>query len=260
MKNIDVRKDQYAFAVCDDNSSFLVDYSSYLQRLMEVHFQMKCMVTQYPDCESLLADIKDGMRFDILFLDLTFEDGKTDGLTLAERLQDYDQWMRIIYVTGDNSAEGRIIGYNPSGYIRKSEFHVKSEDILGRVLRNLKRLYVTAEYYAAERLVKEMALNVNDIVYLDNVKRVVNMLYFSPQDATYMEKRVKGKISDWDTKLQLYSMFVRINQSQIVGIRHVLRVDGNRVIFKEEGLSPMFASDRGLADLIRAMNNMGSRL
>lgn len=243
---------KYNIAICDDNTTFAGNYARYVERIMKSELEVDCGVDVYFDCESLLDAYQQGMRYDILFLDINFGTGRIDGISFTERLRHYDVWVKIIYVTSNENAAEALVGHEASGYIRKSKFDEQTTEQLKAVLDRMQRLYTRVSIYTSERVAEDKMISSNDIAYFENRGRSVYVMYYDGDKGGWREERVRNSISEWEERLGRNPLFVRINQSQIVNYAQVRDFVGRELYFVEQSFGPFKMSSRGLDDLNKA--------
>ena len=81
-------------AICDDNT-VSVDYlSSLCEKITLIH-----SIIPYTSPETLLSDIKAGVIFDVILMDIDYESEK-NGIDYAEEIYHTNPLIRTIYITG----------------------------------------------------------------------------------------------------------------------------------------------------------------
>ena len=96
----------YQIAVCDDEQEDLSQAVVLTWELLE-QAGVACSVAAYEAGDALLADIRDGRRFDLLLLDVLMEG--LDGLALAGALKDLEDRPDVVFVS--SSRDMALMGY-----------------------------------------------------------------------------------------------------------------------------------------------------
>lgn len=130
------------FAVCDDEKE-MVDYIS--DKLHE-YYPEECEIRKYTDGRSLLSDSCDE-DFDALFLYICMPN--LDGMALAEKIREFNQYVKIIFVTNNNELAYKGYLYDAFRYVRKSRL----EQELCEAARSLSNYFVSLGEYLNDRFI-----------------------------------------------------------------------------------------------------------
>lgn len=201
------------FAVCDDER----EMTDYISNKLREFYPGECEIKSYLDGESLLSDIR-RESFDALFLDIVMPG--LDGMSLARKIREDNQYVKIIFVT--NKAELAYKGYiyNAFRYVRKSELDRE----LCETAVSLKKLLSSSN----ELMDFKTATGVT-------AKYVKSIKYFEVKGHTVTivcdggEERVYGTLKDYEERMK-NSGFIRIHKSYLVNCRFVNSIENNDVI------------------------------
>lgn len=84
-------------AVCDDDSRFCAKLEDMImQEAMKTGFRVE--TETYSDGDTLVADIKKGYRYELIFLDIEME--KVNGIKAAHSIRAMNHSVLLIYVSG----------------------------------------------------------------------------------------------------------------------------------------------------------------
>lgn len=148
-------------AICEDEKIFADD----LKERVLVFFKMRDESIDFDfftDGSQLLASLRSGARYDIIFLDIQLEN--SDGMDTAAELRKIDRTVPVVFVTGleDRAADGYSV--NAFDYIVKASVGEKLDKVLMRFMerRNEKTI-------AVENLQGDLAvIALNDILYTES--------------------------------------------------------------------------------------------
>lgn len=200
------------FAVCDDERE-MVDYIS--DKLHE-YYPEECEIRKYTDGRSLLSDSRDE-DFDALFLDICMPN--LDGMALAEKFREFNQNVKIIFVTNNNELAYKGYIYDAFRYVRKS----KLEQELCEAARSLINYFVSlGEYLNFKTPNGEITKSVKSIKCFEVKGHTVTMVCDQSAD------RVCGTLKEYEERLNNMG-FIRIHKSYLVNYRYIYAVQNSNV-------------------------------
>lgn len=174
----------------------------------------------YERGESLLAEVRRGRQYDMVYLDI--ELGGMSGISLAEELRREDRTLQIIYVTHHEGYILQSISTMPSGYIIKP---VK-EDELETVFRRVSGwIQGKDDYYRFVSDKIPCKVRLKDIQYFKSNLRQTEIACETQSHVIYR------KLDQIETELteKYKNQFLRIHQSYIVNYNYVSRFGHNWV-------------------------------
>lgn len=210
-------------AVCDDEQEFHGVLSSAIEKYMEAN-DLEYEIDYYTSGRGLLNLMGEIEKYTIIFLDVSMEE--IDGISLALKIRERGYNGFIVFVTAylDYSIEGYKV--NAIRYILKSsrnfELSMKEcmDAIVNKMYRDRKNEFMTFRFMESEK-----SLRVNDIIYLESN---LHMIIYYVNDGKYVKYHQKGKLNEKEKILREFG-FVRIHQSFLVNMKHILDIKGNRV-------------------------------
>ena len=174
-------------------------------------------------------------HFDLLFLDIMMPG--IDGMTLANRIREFDESVFIVFVT--NMSAYAIKGYevNAFDYIVKpiAKTHLfKSLDRIIKIFSNKSNQTITIN--SNNQLYK---IDINDIYYIKIESHLMTYVTAKNNYDTW------GSLSSELIKLP-DNKFIRINANQVANVEHIIKV-GAKEVMLDNGellkLSRKYASD-----------------
>ena len=212
--------------ICEDEEVYrkLVSekVSAFFQRLGETS-----VLDVFSDGAPLLQAMRDGLRHDLLLLDLQLE--KSDGMEIAEQVREMDQRVPIIFVTGMESRAVEGYGVAALDYVVKSQLDQRLEKALGRFWKKRQEASLLFETSEGEAVI----LSFQSILWVESENRGVKIVtaereYHNPSLSV-------GKIVE---KLPT-EIFVEIHKSVYVRIEEIRRIGADNVIMSNNVSLPM---------------------
>lgn len=200
------------FAVCDDESE-MTDYIA--ERLSE-YYPDECEIQKYTDGKTLLSESK-REDFDAFFLDIGMPG--LNGMALAEKIREFNQNVKIIFVTNNNELAYKGYLYDAFRYVRKS----KLEQELCEAARSLGNYFVSlGEYLSFKTPNGEITRSVKSLKYFEVKGHTVTMVCDQSAD------RVCGTLKEYEERLNNMG-FIRIHKSYLVNYRYIYVVQNSNV-------------------------------
>ena len=216
---------KYCIAICDDEEPVRC-----LLREWTRTSTPGAEVREYSGGKELLRDIDEGLRLDVLFLDIALEesDGFETAKELEKKIEATGKSMRasrplIIFVTGIPDRMGDAFEVKAFDYLIKPVSKDIFESDLHRAIEELKRLdaqlicetsYHNKEDFITVQIGKEsVTLRVKDILYVESSgrKAVVHM-----KDKRYEIYRQMAGLEE-----ELGKEFFRIHRGYLVNMKHI---------------------------------------
>lgn len=180
----------------------------------------------YERGESLLAEVRKGVQYDIVYLDIEMEG--MDGIRVAEELRDRDRTIQIIFVTHHERYIRQSIGTMPSGYIMKpvdsGEFEKVFRKICGWIQE--KDAYFR---FVSDKIKRKVPLK--SILYFKSDLRQVEVVCEEESHIVY--RRLDHIEEELEAACQ--RQFLRIHQSYLVNYNRI-RCFGHNWVELETGL------------------------
>lgn len=129
-------------AICEDEKVYSDRLTEKLNNFLSSHNE-KAETDIFTDGIPLAEKLKNGVRYDVIFLDIQLE--SSDGMDIADRIRQYDTSVPIIFVTAleDRAAEGYAV--SAFDFIAKSDFDRKFEYVMSRLMRTLSKKSISIE-------------------------------------------------------------------------------------------------------------------
>lgn len=212
-------------AVCDDDRYQQGELEEMLYALGRKH-GISLEVYVYERGESLLAEVRKGTRYDIVYLDIEMEG--MDGIRVAEELRNCDRTLQLIYVTQYDRYIWQSIGTMPSGYIIKP---VKPEEF-EKIFRKICGWIQEKDAYfrfVSDKIKGKVSLK--SIHYFRSTLRQVEVVCEKESYLVYRKlDQIEGELESAGQR-----QFLRIHQSYLVNYNQI-RCFGHNWVELETGL------------------------
>lgn len=193
-------------AVCDDDMRTASLIESLLLDLIS-STGAKAEVEIYSDGEVLFTDIRKGIQYDLIYLDIEMQN--LDGISLAHKLRKNNYDLLIIYVSNHDKYLKELFEVETFRFLSKPidihKFAVYFNEAISRIQGN--RSYYTYQFNRMTYRVR-----VKDILYFESSKRSVVIHLSDKSNASFY-----GKLNDIEKDfVGSLTPFLRIHQSYLV--------------------------------------------
>ena len=199
-------------AVCDDEQ----EMTDYISKKLREYYPGECEIKSYVDGEYLLAESR-REHFDAFFLDIGMP--RLNGMDLAEKIRDNDQYVKIIFVTNKNELAHMGYIYNAFRFVRKSELDYE----LCETAKSLYKYFSSHdEYIKFKTPTGEITRAVNNIKYFEGNGHFVIIAHDEGEDL------VNGPMIKYENRVKNMG-FIRIHKGYIVNVRYICSIEKNVV-------------------------------
>lgn len=217
-------------AICDNEKIFL-------NQMAEVIGAKECIdvYDTYLSIEELFQKLKDGEKYDIIFMDIDWKNDAENGINYAAKINQDNPDIQMIFVTAYNDIFSENIFFenlNLCGYLKKpinSEYLGILLEKAEKTIRNNENSILTIKNNGLIENIK-----VNAIIYLESQGHKVTITKTDGISYTY-EKL--------DTiQERLGNNFLRIHKSYLVNMDYISRLEGKSVVVFNEKVLPVSKS------------------
>ena len=212
-------------AICEDEKIFSDKLLDLLNGYFQKHNQM-LEVSVFTDGIPLIDDYKNGIKYDLIFLDIQLE--ISDGVNVAAQLREFDKEAAIVFVTG---LENRAVeGYAVSAfdYIIKSSLDDRLSAVLDRFMQVNKAKFLTVTTLNGET---EIILY-NDILYIESDGRGTAISTMNSIIRTSLSVNKVYQLLPQDN-------FIEIHKSVFVRVTKIKRIGSDNILMCNEKLLPL---------------------
>ncbi|MGN0154604.1 MAG: LytR/AlgR family response regulator transcription factor [Lachnospiraceae bacterium] len=207
-------------AICDDDIELTGQFENMIEncaKQLGAHIEIEIFF----DGKDLIKHIDEQRpEYDLIFLDI--EMNQMDGMETARRIREKNQFVLIIFMTSHTN-------YAIEAYtVRPFQFIVKpvNEKIVSSYFQQAYEVITAGDFYYDYKYHKDyFRVLVNDIMYFESEKRMINIHLIDGSKKQYYDKMnlIEEKLKN--TK----SDFWRIHQSILVNSRYIVRKASDHV-------------------------------
>jgi DNA-binding LytR/AlgR family response regulator len=223
----------FHIAICDDDlgvcsliESTLLKYSAknYIKMDLEVFYSG----------ESLLAYIKQGNQFNLIYLDIELKkiNGVDVGKHIRKVLKDYN--TEIVYVSGKNEYDRQLFDVQPLHFISKPINSKKIIQDLNLAIARSKKINSFFKYHKSNDRIK---VPIKDILYFESLNREIRIVLIDKEDFFY------GNMEEIFNAVSKYQ-FIKIHRSYIINYNYANVFKYNMVIMSNGAKLPISQSRR----------------
>lgn len=208
--------------ICDDEKTILEEISEKLESLCHFEYEIK----KYEDGESLLADSRRQL-FDVLFLDIDMPG--LNGMELAERIREDNQYVKIIFVTNKDNLVYKTLKYAPFRYIRKSHLDEEFPETAEALQKALTESNITMVFSAKDR---EICKKLRDVIYVEVLNHTMTV---HVHDGDFQTTRTLDSFE----KETAHLGFIRVHNSYLVNYRYISEIKGLNAVLNTGNSIPI---------------------
>ena len=201
----------YRFAICDDDSQF----ASLLKEALITNLNRRNISFEILSfglsLSSLISRFEQGESFDLLFLDIVFQD--TTGIQTARRLRSFRIDTDIIFLSSSSDYALESFDVSPLHYLIKSPKLEKLEEALDRFFDK----HAEQNFYVKSRE-GILALPVSDILFFEIYGHDLSVHLTSGENHTF-----SGTLKKIEEDLPS-STFIRAHKSYLVNMAHIVKI------------------------------------
>ncbi len=218
-------------AVCDDDDGFVRYLSNLLYKLGEDH-GIAMEVESFRDGRLLVERIRQGRRFDLIYLDIQMKE--MGGLETAKKIRELDWTVQLVYITSYEKYMKQVFAEAPIGFLVKP---LKEDEMERTFLHIVKVIGDQGVFYRFRYNREEYKLPVRDILYFEKQLRKIYIISVSER---YCEYRSLEEIkADLDKKK---ARFLRIHKSYLVNFQYITQFGSAEVKMHDGKILPISRS------------------
>lgn len=201
-------------ALCDDDLYALNDITGLLE-LYRIEHQQEIACAVFSSPLELLAEMEKGLRLDVLFLDVIMPG--EDGISVAKEIRQYDDTVKIIFLT--SSAEFAVESYGVGAYFyqMKPVCEEKLFQLLDSVIAECEKEKHSSLVVRCKNGITRIRLE--KLIYCEVIGRT---LIFHLQNGKVLESI--GCMEELCTKLAPYDSFLHPHRSFVVNMEYIQNI------------------------------------
>ncbi len=218
-------------AVCDDDVCFLNYLSNLLYGLGE-DCGVPLEVESFPDGCLLCERMKQGKRYDLIYLDIQMKE--MDGLKTAKEIRKIDWTVQLVYITSYEKYMKQVFAEAPIGFLVKPLRETEMEQNFSHVV---KVIGDSGAFYCFSYNREEYKLPVRDILYFEKQLRKIYIVSVNERYCEYRSlEEIKANLD------RNRGQFLRIHKSYLVNFRHIIRFGSTEVEMSDKKILPISRS------------------
>lgn len=224
-------------AICDDDEMLCHQLEERILQLGK-NEDVLVQISVFFDGKSLWEYMKQGNRFDLMFLDIEME--QMDGIAVGQALRDSlgDEECRVVYISGMESYAMELFAVRPMDFVVKPVTQDKIKkiwDLYGKLYQRDQRMF----HYPVNGSVNYIAFH--RIRYFQLYNRKVEIHTTNGETLIFY-----GKISDVREQTDA-GRFIQISRSELVNYNAIEEYRGDSVVLQGGEILPIVASRRKAA-------------
>lgn len=207
---------KFKLAVCDDNQTDREYIKKFVLSWGE-NRKHNIFIKEFQSAEAFLFEYEDVKDYDILLLDINM--ARINGMDLAKRIREDNQYVQIIFITGypDYISEGYEV--SATHYLMKPVEKEKMFNTLDRAVKNISKTERTLLFSIGNT---QKRVSADSIVYVES-------FYHNIKVVTVAEA-FEVKMTMYDMEKMLGEGFVRCHRSYVVGIKHISSINTSEIV------------------------------
>ena len=218
-------------AICDDDveicsliENILIKYAALNALRIEAHI--------FYSGETLLKRLKDGDKFDLIYLDIEMKgiNGVEAGLQIRKVMKDYT--TEIVYISGKDGYDRQLFDVHPLHFISKPiKETLVIEDLLIAMVRREKH----SGNFHYKKGQNSYIIPACDIIYFEGQDRKIKIVTTKGEDSFY------GNLEDIERDVAEYR-FILIHRSYLINYQHVAIRRYSEVVMSSGAILPISRS------------------
>lgn len=198
-------------AICDDEIVITSKIENILEELSE-EMGIKVEIDVFYDGKTLVNYIKDGKKYDLIYMDIEMRE--QDGISAASEIREIDKNVFLIYITSHESFAKDVFELNAYRFITKPI----DLGIFRKYFEAVKdELTIRPQYFRYQYNKVVYRISLDEIIYFQSDHRVT---YIITENGS---KKCYGKLNDIECRLlQSNIVFFRIHQSFLVNPQYII--------------------------------------
>ena len=199
-------------AILDDDINICGEIENILSKYLKKEY-LKFNIDIFYSGKKFLEFLKNGKKYDILFVDI--EIGDLTGLDVGKYIREIlkDRYIKIVYVSFFKQYALELFDLEPTNFLIKPVKKEKIEETLSKILEVID-IETNIFTFKSERNIFKISLK--DIIYFESIKDTKNIKI----KTINMEKSFQDKISEVHKKIGT-DIFIKVNKSIIVNFNYI---------------------------------------
>lgn len=215
-------------AICDDERYFQGQLDVMVDEIAKVH-KIKIDIDIFDDGIEIVKQVRNGHRFDIIFMDIQMK--QMNGIEAAVRIREADKAVQLIYVTSFQEYVYDVFKVAPIGFLLKP---IKKEKLEKIFLNAAKYIINQDVYYRFEYKKVNYRVLISDILYFQSNLRDIDIVC---ENVNYKQSGNFTKVEEQLSKCNCE--FLRIHRSYLVNQRYIRKFTRENIILADDSVLPI---------------------
>lgn len=223
----------FKIAICDDDRFILEQLENIIDKNCN-QWSEKVVLETFSEGKTLWQCLSDGIRFDMIFLDIKMNElnGVDLGRLIREEL--HDDLTQIAYISNQSGYAMDLFSVRPIDFLVKP---LQAEQVLIKIRQVMALLEKDNRYFEYATGRDRFRLPYKDILYFSSNGRRITIT------TIHGDFQYNGKLSAVEDKLCGQS-FIAIHKSYIVNYRHIIKAEPYQLILSDGVILPISQSKR----------------
>ncbi len=197
-------------AICDDDAEFCSNASEFVRGFFS-DVETDCIIRSFNDVSALDSSIKSGTEYDLLLLDIFFDN--ENGMSYAKEFRRNNQNTDIIFITTAKEYAIESFDVDPIYYILKPLDSDKLEEALNRYMK--KHMMDNVCFTSSNGVIK---VKLNEILYFEIYGHRIALHKINGTEVV-----LHGTLSEIENQLPR-ALFVRPHRSYLVNMNYITEI------------------------------------
>jgi len=216
-------------AICDDESIELSRLRSLLYKY-KLAKSVDFSIFTFQSSVELISNIQNGVRFNILFLDIIMP--VLNGMDLANEIREYDKTVKIIFLT--SSPDFAVDSYSVNAY-----YYFLKPVSKDRMFFMLDELFLNFTKHDKECLIVKYknrftSIPLNTLEYCEVINKTI---IYHVHKKGFIES--VGSIANLEAELLLYPRFIKPHRSYVINLDFVKSISIKEIILISDKIIPI---------------------
>lgn len=215
--------------LCDDEPVTIQYYREHLSGLFQ-KLGVECTIDTYTDSGRLLAELYNGSRWDVYFLDIDMP--LIGGLELGRKIRELDRSCYLVYISIHRERVYDSLETRPFRFIPKDEFLSRIEPCIRDILADC-HMESESDFVVLENRTVLYRYRISDIIYAQSLDKYI-CLFLTEDKQT---ESIRYRLSDLEKQLVPHG-FIRIHKSYLVNYRFIKSISSASILLDNGRLLP----------------------
>ena len=218
------------FRSCDDEPVTIDYYYDHLAKLFE-QSGVVCTIDAYTDSGRLLAELYNGRRWDIYFLDIDMP--CINGLDLGKKIREFDRACYLVYISIRKERVYDSLETRPFRFIPKDEFLSRIAPCVQDILSDF-CTETESDFIVLENRTVLHRYRILDIIYAQSFDKYISLFFIGGAQT----ESIRYRMSDLERQLLPHG-FIRIHKSYLANYRFIKSISSAGILFDDGKTLPV---------------------